>query len=218
MLGTLVLALDDDARGQMGDPDGRVGLVDVLAAGAGGTVRIYSEIVFVDIDRDLVVDFRVGEDRGEGRMPPAAGVEGRYPDQPVDARFGFGEAVGIVALDGQGDALDSRLVAGLKVNNIRLVALLLSPPEIHAQKHFGPVLGLRAACPGVGGHDGVQGILFRAEHKAQFLVTDGGLERRNVLFHFGEARLIVLLGGKLAEDIHIFQGLLEFLPVVDGGR
>ena len=30
-LGTLVLALDDDAGRDVGDPDGRVGLVDVLA-------------------------------------------------------------------------------------------------------------------------------------------------------------------------------------------
>src|SRR5262249_55269049 len=39
-LGALVLALDDDARGDVGDPDGRVGFVRVLAAGAGRAVGI----------------------------------------------------------------------------------------------------------------------------------------------------------------------------------
>jgi hypothetical protein len=39
-LRALVLALDDDAGGKVGDADGGVGLVDVLAAGTGGAVGV----------------------------------------------------------------------------------------------------------------------------------------------------------------------------------
>src|SRR5919201_5309089 len=49
-LRALVLALDDDAGREMSDPDGRVGLVDVLAAGALGAVGIDAEVVLVDLD------------------------------------------------------------------------------------------------------------------------------------------------------------------------
>jgi hypothetical protein len=40
VLAALVLALDHDAGRQVGDADRRLGLVDVLAAGAGGTVGV----------------------------------------------------------------------------------------------------------------------------------------------------------------------------------
>jgi hypothetical protein len=38
VLAAVGLAGDDDTRGYVGDADGRLGLVDVLPAGAGGTV------------------------------------------------------------------------------------------------------------------------------------------------------------------------------------
>src|SRR6266850_446966 len=53
-LRTLVLARDDDARGQMRDPYGRVGLVDVLAARARGAVGVDAQVLRIDHDRALV--------------------------------------------------------------------------------------------------------------------------------------------------------------------
>ena len=49
-LGAFVLALDDDAGRHVGDPDGGVRLVDVLAAGTLRTVRVDPEVVLVDLD------------------------------------------------------------------------------------------------------------------------------------------------------------------------
>ena len=43
-LGALVLALDDDSGRQVGDAHGGIGLVDVLAAGAGGAVGVDPQI------------------------------------------------------------------------------------------------------------------------------------------------------------------------------
>jgi hypothetical protein len=44
VLRALVLALDDDARRQVRDAHGGVGLVDVLAAGAGGAVGVDAQV------------------------------------------------------------------------------------------------------------------------------------------------------------------------------
>jgi len=49
----LVLALDDHARREVGDPDRGVGLVDVLAAGALRSVGVDAQVALVD--RDVAV-------------------------------------------------------------------------------------------------------------------------------------------------------------------
>ena len=53
-LAALVLHRDDDPGRDMGDPDRRVGRVDVLATGAARAVHVDLEIAFVDLDVDLV--------------------------------------------------------------------------------------------------------------------------------------------------------------------
>ena len=50
VLRALVLAFDHDAGGQMGDANRRVGLVDVLAAGAGGAIGIDAQIRRIQVD------------------------------------------------------------------------------------------------------------------------------------------------------------------------
>src|SRR5262245_13312692 len=51
-LGALVLALDDDARRDVRDPDGRIRLVHVLAAGAARAVRVDAQVGLVDLELD----------------------------------------------------------------------------------------------------------------------------------------------------------------------
>ena len=64
-LGSLVLTLDDYPRGFVGDPDGRVGLVDVLATGARGSVGIYPYVGILDLDLDRLIDHRSYIELGE---------------------------------------------------------------------------------------------------------------------------------------------------------
>jgi hypothetical protein len=56
VLAALVLAGDHDAGRQVGDAHRRLGLVDVLAAGAGGAVGVDAQVLVVDLDLDVVVD------------------------------------------------------------------------------------------------------------------------------------------------------------------
>ena len=65
VLAAFVLALDDDAGGLVQDTHGGADLVDVLAAGAACAVKIYSQVLFVDFDIDVFLEFGDTFDRGE---------------------------------------------------------------------------------------------------------------------------------------------------------
>src|SRR3546814_2015526 len=60
VLAALDLAGDNHAGGHVGDSHRRFGLVDVLAAGAGGTVDVGLQVRGVDVDVDVVVDLEIG--------------------------------------------------------------------------------------------------------------------------------------------------------------
>ena len=65
MLRTFGLALYHGARRVVGNAHGRIGLVDMLATGAAGTVGIGTKISRVDIDFNIVIDFRCHKNRCE---------------------------------------------------------------------------------------------------------------------------------------------------------
>jgi hypothetical protein len=77
VLGALVLALHDDARGQVGDAHRRVGLVDVLAAGAAGAVGVDAQVAAVDFHLvDLVGSGSTATVQAEVWMRPWDSVSG----------------------------------------------------------------------------------------------------------------------------------------------
>ena len=149
VLAALVLAGDDDAGRQMGDADGAVGGVDVLAAGAAGAIGVDPQFGFVDVDGDVVVDLRIDPDTGEAGVTTGIAVVRADPDQPVDAAFGLQIAIGIVALNKDGRRLDPGLLAGVVVDQFDLHAVALGPAGVHPLQHAGPVLALGAAGAGI---------------------------------------------------------------------
>ena len=104
----LVLALDDDAGREVGQAHGRVGLVDVLAAGALRAVGVDPDLVPVELDLDVVVDLGQDLDEGERRLAPVLRIERADPDEAVDAALGAQPAVGAPAVDLDGHALEAR--------------------------------------------------------------------------------------------------------------
>ena len=168
MLRTLVLALHDDAAGEMRDAHGGIGHVDVLAAGAAGAEGIDAQVLVLDIDLDFVVHLREDEDAGEGGVAARVGVEGRDADQAVDADFGLQQAVGVLAVDFEGGALDAGAFAFQTVGHHGGKALSLGPSQVHAEQHLGPILALRAAGAGMDGHDGRARVVLAGEEHAGF--------------------------------------------------
>src|ERR1051326_7501719 len=196
VLRTLVLALDDDAGGDVGHAHSRLRAIHVLAAGAAGAEDVDAKVFGLDIDVDVVFDLRVDEDGREGSMASRVGVEGRDADEAMDADFRLQQSVGIFAVDFDGGGFDAGAFAVEAIGNDGAEAVTLSPAQIHAQKHLGPVLALGAAGTGVDGHDGALGIVLAGEQH-------GGFERFHAL---GEG---LQLAFDIGEDVFAFAGELE---------
>src|SRR5690606_32769020 len=108
VLGALVLAADYGVGRHVSDTDRRVGGVHVLATRARGTVGVGAQVGRVDVNFNVVIDFRRHEHGGERGMTAVAGIVRAFAHQAVHADLGAQPAVGVLALDVHGGALDTR--------------------------------------------------------------------------------------------------------------
>ena len=100
----------------MGDAYGRVGGVDVLAAGAAGAEGVHLQIGIADLDIDIVLfDLGEGVHRGKGGVAAGIAVKGGYTDQTVNAGFRLEVAVGVFAADVEGRRFESGFISGLDI-------------------------------------------------------------------------------------------------------
>ena len=83
-------------------------------------------------------------------------------------------AVGHVAFYLDGHRLDAGFVTVLKVADARAVVVLLTVAQIHAHKHRGPVLALRATGTAVYLQDAVHDVLVLTEHIFEFKRLEHG--------------------------------------------
>ena len=202
-LRALVLALHDDAGRLVGDAHGRVGLVDVLAAGARGAVGVDLQVVVVDLDVARLLDDRRDLDARERRLAPVGGVERAEADEAVHALLGGVEPVGVLALRAEGRRLDAGLLPRARLQQLGLEAAALGPAHHHPQHHLRPVLGVGAARAGVDGHERVAGVVVAGEEP---LLLEGGEPLLD-----GLERLVELLG-----ELRVLLGELDE-PVEVGG-
>jgi hypothetical protein len=73
------------------------------------------------------------------------------------------QSEGVLSIHTKRRGLDARFFSGLIVIQHGLEALSLSPSEIHAHEHLGPVLRVYAARAGMNRDDGVARIIFAGE-------------------------------------------------------
>src|SRR6202044_2437297 len=99
VLAALILALHDEAGGQVGEAHGGFDLVDVLAAVAAGAKRVDAQILGLDDDVDAIVDFGDYEDGCEGSVAARLLVERRNAHEAMHAAFTAEHAVGVFADD-----------------------------------------------------------------------------------------------------------------------
>ena len=159
----------------------------------------------VDLDLDVVVDQRRDVDLGEAGVAARRGVEGRDPDQPVDAALGGEQPVGVLAAGDEGRRLQPGLLPRRGLLHLDLEAAPLGPAQVHAQQHLGPVLGVGAARAGVDRDDGVAGVVLAAEEPRLLELGQAPLDR-------GELRR--QLGGHL---LVLGRQLRQLAEVVDVG-
>ena len=124
--------LHHDAGRQVRDAHRGLGLVDVLAAGAGGAVDVDAQVGRVDLHLDRLVHLGVDEDAGERGVAARVGVERRLAHQAVHAVLGAQVAVGVVAGDLEGRVLDARHLAVGLLEDLDAEALLVAVLEVHA--------------------------------------------------------------------------------------
>src|SRR5687767_7981811 len=145
MLRALVLTLDHDARGEVGNAYRRVGSIDVLTAGACSSVGVDSQVFLSNFDFDVFVYFRINEQGSKGGMPPCSLIEGGNSHQAVDASLGGQQTVSIFTFHPERYSFKSRFLSGLVIDDFRFEATLLCPFQVHPQQHFRPILRLGSA-------------------------------------------------------------------------
>ena len=170
VLRAVVLALHHDVGRQVGDAHRRIGLVDVLAAGAGGAVGVDAQVGRIDLDLDGVVHLRIDEHAGERGVAARVRIERRLAHQAVHAVLGAQVPVGVVAGDLERRALDAGHLALGLLEHFDAEALALAVLGVHALEHLRPVLRLGAARAGLDVDEAVVRVERIGEHAAEFQV------------------------------------------------
>jgi len=98
-------------------------------------------------------------------MPAVGRIEGRQPNQPVDAHLGPQEPERERPLDQAGDTLDARRLTGRAGEELELHAAALGPQRVHPLQHLGPVLGLGSAGPGVDRQVGIAEVVLARQQQ-----------------------------------------------------
>ena len=124
-------------------------------------------------------------------------------------------AVGVAALDDEGDRVDAGLLRRGELVDLDGEAPALGPAAVHAQQHLGPVGGVGAAGPGVDLADGVALVVLAGEEGLQVdggeVAVEAGQPAGDLLLQ----RLVALLAGQLVERLEVGQAALEPLDEVD---
>src|SRR5690606_32612722 len=118
-------AFHDEAGGDMGDADGGIRLVHVLAAGTAGAKGVDADVGLVDLDLCQFIHGR--HDRhGAGRgMDAALGLGLRYALYAVSAGLELERAIDVAALDAGDDLLVATMLAWALAEHLDAPALQL---------------------------------------------------------------------------------------------
>src|SRR3989337_970326 len=130
-LRALVLALDGDASGHVGDAHRRGDLVDVLAAGAAGVVDLGAQVLVVDVDLDLL-GLRQDGDGGRAGVDAALRLGGGDALDAVGAALVLEAGVSAAAMHLEDDLLEAALLALARGEDVDGPALRLGVAGVHA--------------------------------------------------------------------------------------
>src|SRR5690606_35440087 len=214
-LGPLVLAGDDDAGGDVRDAHRGVGGVHALPAGAGRTVDVDAQIGLVDVDVVGLLDDRQHLDPGEGGLAAALVVEGRDAHQAVRALLDGEGAVGVGRLHGEGGRLDAGLFGVRRLVDLRLVAVLLGPAQIHPLELLGEVGGVDAAGLGADVDQGLTGVVLAGQEGADLHLVQRLADRLELRLGLRPGVRVVLLLGHLEQHGEIVDPAAQRLGLPD---
>jgi hypothetical protein len=131
VLAALGLAGHHHAGRDVRDAHGGLGLVDVLAAGARRTVNVGLQVGRIDLDIDVVVDFRRHEHRREAGVAAVVRIERALAHQAVHADFGLQPAVGVIAFHAERRGFDAGHFAALTS-----ISSVFQPRDSHQRRYM----------------------------------------------------------------------------------
>ena len=148
-----------------------------------GFERLDLEVVGLDLDVARVAFFHLRHDVdfGERRLAAALVVERRDAHQAVHAALAFEHAVRVLAADDERDRTQPGFIARRFFHDVRLVAVVLGPAQVHAAEHLRPVGRVGAARARADRHDRAVRIVRPVEVRRHLQLVerlDGARERR----------------------------------------
>ena len=100
------------------------------------------------------------------------------------------------------------------VHELGRKTLAVDPAQVHAQQHFGPVLGFGAAGPGVNVDDGVVTVVRAGKHALDLELIQPPPQLFQPVGRFEPGFLVLLLLGQVDEDLDLLQILFQRPPGV----
>ena len=187
VLRALVLALHHRAGWNVGDADGGVGGVDVLAAGSLCAVGIDTQIFVADFNVDFFDFGEYGDGGGRSVYTPLCfGL--RYALDAVGSAFVLENLIDIVAFDGERDFLVAAGLGGADIHDTVFPAFNIEVAGVHAVEVAAENTGFVAAGSGPDFHNHVAAVgrIRRNERDHHFALGDGQLFFRFGKLHFGD--------------------------------
>ena len=166
MLGTFILTLYNDSGRKMRNTHCRRRLVDMLSAGSAGSVRIDPQIVFVDLDLDLILDIRDHIAGHKGSLTFSRRIEWGDPHKTVNAFFGAQIPVGIFTAHLKRHTFDPCHITLQIIQHFHSKSFLLCPTGIHPVQHTCPVTGLGSAGSRMNAHDRIIPVILSGQKRS----------------------------------------------------
>ena len=233
-LAALGLAGSDNAGGLVDQTHSGRRFVDVLAACTGRTVNLHFNIRRVDLDFNIVIQFRHNLQAGKAGLAAGVGIKRADAHQAVHAVFTFQHTVSVGTLNHHRSGLDTGFIAFQHIQNFHGVAVGFGPAGVHTGQHLGPVLCFGAAGACMESQDSVGMVVLAVQHGHQLQFVNGFLHaihsffafccQRGIIFflnHFQQGLGFLVLGGKFAEALqlifhfaHLADDFLAFFLVI----
>jgi hypothetical protein len=148
-------------------------------------------------------------------MAAVPGVERRFADQAVNPGFCAQPTEGVVPGDVHGCALDAGDFARGAFDEFALETPRFAPAQIHAQQHFGPVLGFGPTGARLDIEERTGGVHLTAEHALELQICQPTLGTVQIRDDSCGSLLVVLLGSQLQEFSSIGQAPFDAAEIVD---
>ena len=217
MLGTVVLTLRHNPSRDVGDTHRRFGTVNVLTARTRSAVNVNTQVRRVDIDINIIVNFRVDKRRAERRMATTAGVERAFTHQAMYTGFSTQPTVSIFASNSDGHGFNTRHFTFRFFNNFSLKAARFSPTQVHTHQHACPVLCFRTAGASLNIEIAICAIIFTGEHTTKFQLGQLIFQRIKFCYGFVKGFFVVGFYSQFQQAGDIFQALAHLIERINDG-